>query len=145
MKDRRFWSPYCVARSPKVHPRPNKVASTIEYREIFLMSSADVSFSPFPSLRFSLVCLYKALMITKNIIQSKIKIIPTGRISPNQKGHSKGLQLYVKCRRRVESNHCALNTGSENGLGTWVRIITEQSGNEANSTAWNETKENDLE
>ena len=35
-------------------------------------------------------------MITKNIIQSKIKIIPTGRISPNQKGHSKGLQLYVK-------------------------------------------------
>jgi len=30
-------------------------------------------------------------------------------------------------------------------LETWVRIITEQSGNEANSTAWNETKENDLE
>jgi len=85
-------------------------------------------------------------MITKNIIQSKIKIIPTGRISPNQKGHSKGLQLYVKCRRRVgKYNHCVLNPGYENDLGTWVRIITEQSGNEANSTAWNETKENDLE
>jgi len=40
----------------------------------------------------------------------------------------------------LESIHCALNPGSENGLGTWVRIITEQSGNEANSTAWNETK-----